>query len=399
MVIDIHCHAGYSAWSVARTAALCERAGQPAPARFSFEPDGACGKAGFDSYFSRRVMSKWGMICRWGIVRNALGVDWRLGPGDALDDQITAFNDKHLRTARTDRIVLLAFDEYHTNEGRPLGPPPPRTLRQKWRDAIFGGLVPEAPGGVPPNKGSDLYVSNTLTLALCRGNPQSLLFGASLHPYRVDEGRMAAELLPELKASGAVLIKWLPLHMNIRAADPRTVAFFRAAHELELPLLIHYGGEMTLALQHPEFIDPAELLDILRLLRREGRMPTVIVAHSATPSHRLQSSAACERFLAALETEFRDSPLYADISGMAGPGRAPWLLRLASRRDLHDKLVWATDFPIPPIAEVFMPFMGIRAARRLRLIQSWIDRDLELKRALGFDEGVFTRGAEILRCG
>ncbi len=395
MLIDLHCHAGYSHWTTARTAAL---GGADERGRFSFETHGSGGNLGLDSYFSSRVMAKWGLLCRWGIVRRALGVDWRLGPGPELDDQITAFNDRHLLGCRSaQQCVLLAFDEYHTDAGVPLGPPRQSTLGDKWRNLAFGGLVSDGANQPERLRGSDLYVSNSLALALSRREPDRLLFGASLHPYRSHNGRSAAELLPELQQAGAVLIKWLPLHMNINAADPRTVDFIRAAHRVGLPLLIHYGGEMTLALQHPEFIDPAPLLDVLRALRQEGCMPVVVVAHAATPSHRLQSSASCESFLSALGGEFRDAPLYADISGMAGPGRAPWLLRLARRRGLHDKLVWATDFPIPPVVEVFAPWLGWRDSMRIRRIPSWIDRDIELKRALGFDSGIFTRGAEIVQ--
>ena len=384
MIIDVHCHAGYSAWTVERTVELAAGAGESAPTieRFSFEPAGAQGRGGFDSYFSPRVMRKWGLVCRWRFVRQALGVDWRLDAGRAMDDQITAFHQRQVATqTAVDRIVLLAFDEYHTDEGRPLGPPAARAGRSPLFDRALG---------------SDLYASNTLVRALCARDRRRFLLGASLHPYRAHAGRPAWECLPELKSAGAVLVKWLPLHMNIRASDPRTVAFLRAAHELNLAVLVHYGGEVTLALQHPQFIDPADMLDVLRRLRREGNMPTVIVAHAATPSTRLHSSRSCERFLDALGGEFRNAPLYADISGLSGPGRARWLIRLSRRRELHDKLVWATDFPIPPIVEVFAPWLGLRQTRRLRGIRSWFDRDLELKRALGFHPHVFTRAADLL---
>src|SRR5262245_31779681 len=100
MIIDVHCHVGYSARKV-----------DPAMLRFSFEQKGAAGHPGFDSYFSPRVMWKWGLLCRWWFTRNALGVDWRLGIGDALDAQITAFDERHMLGAKdVDRIVLLAFD-------------------------------------------------------------------------------------------------------------------------------------------------------------------------------------------------------------------------------------------------------------------------------------------------
>ena len=67
MIIDTHCHVGYSAWKV-----------DAAIPRFSFEPAGAQANPGYDSYFSPRVLRKWGLICRWWFARKALGVDWPL---------------------------------------------------------------------------------------------------------------------------------------------------------------------------------------------------------------------------------------------------------------------------------------------------------------------------------
>src|SRR5205085_12182593 len=141
---------------------------------------------------------------------------------------------------------------------------------------------------------------------------------------------------------------------------------------------------------------PAGLLGVLRQLRREGGMPNTIMGRGATPSTRLNSSASCRRFIEALTGEFRDAPLYADISGMSGPGRARWLIKLAKRPETHAKLIWATDFPIPPFATIFWPWIGAGTVRRVRKVPSCIERDLALKRALGFDEGVFERASEIL---
>src|SRR5690606_28695608 len=114
------------------------------------------------------------------------------------------------------------------------------------------------------------YVSNTYARDLWRRHPLRILFGASIHPYRGCGDKTAVEMLDEVAASGAVLIKWLPLAQNISARDPRTVAFLRRAAELDMPMLIHYGGEKILANNHREHEDPAPLLQTLRELRQEG---------------------------------------------------------------------------------------------------------------------------------
>jgi predicted TIM-barrel fold metal-dependent hydrolase len=233
----------------------------------------------------------------------------------------------------------------------------------------------------------------------CAQRPDRYLLGASIHPYRTpDEGRMR-EMLEEVAAARAALVKWLPIHQNIDARDPRTIAFLRMAAEIRLPMLVHYGGEMSLSRQHMEFEHPGPMLQTLRELRRDGAMPTMIVAHAATPSFVWQSADGFRTLTDALLGEFADAPLYADISALAAFGRTTWLKRLARRRELHRKLLWGSDYAIPVMLRSFRRWLDRETYRRIAAASSWIQQDLLLKRALGFDECVFTRAAEILPIG
>ncbi len=359
MVIDVHCHIGFSA----------RRADASLP-RFSFEPEGAQGARGLDSYFSPRMLARpaWFFVKRW------LGVDPKLPAGEALDSAIADVNRRHwFDCSGIDRLVLLAFDEYHDDAGRPLGP---AEKGQRY--------------------GTDLYASNSFVRAQCAMHADRFLFGASIHPYRRDGDRDACALLEEVVAGGAALIKWLPIHQNIRAEDPRTMAFLRKAAELKVPMLIHYGGEMSLSRQHLEFEHPGPMLDTLRRLRREHAMPTVIVAHMATPSFPWQNRNGFNIFVDALAGEFRDAPLYGDNSALAAFGRTRWLRELARRKALHRKIVWGSDYPIPVMLAPFMLRVRRRERRRIAALPSWIEQDLRLKQALGFDESTFTRAAGLL---
>ena len=364
MIFDLHCHVGFSARRVAAEVP-----------RFSFEPHGAAGSPGFDSYLSPRLFGR----PAWFFVRRWLGLDRRLGRGEALDAQIEAVNERQWTATRgVDRLVLLAFDEYHDDAGRPVG-----MARRGQR------------------LGSDLYVSNSLVRALCAARPNRFLFGGSVHPYRVHEGPTgrgnACDLLSELAAGGAVLIKWLPIHQNIRADDPRTIAFLRRAAELRVPMLIHYGGEMSLSHQHREFESPVPLLRVLHGLRREGKMPTVMVSHAATPSFIWQSAAGHRALVDALLGQFADAPLYAEIAALGAFGRTRWLRRLARRKELQRKLVWGSDYPVPVMVRAFWRVLDRRTRLEIAALPSWIDQSLRLAQAMGYDQGVFTRAAEILR--
>jgi predicted TIM-barrel fold metal-dependent hydrolase len=350
MRVDIHCHIGQHQ----RT---CDDA-----ERFSFEPRNVY--APYDAYFSERLAHGIGMR----VGKRLAGIPANV---EDADRRIESFLLKHiLGSKELDRIVLLAMDQYHDDTGRPHG------SRRTGSEL-----------------GTDLYVSNTYIRSLWKKHPEKLLFGASVHPYRLG----ALDMLNEVAEARAVLIKWLPCAQNIDAADPRAVAFLRRAGELGMPLLIHYGGERALGNLHPDQEDPTNLFLALRQLKNEGcSLPVVVVAHVATPADWPFASDRYFRMLVKhLLGEFREEPLYADISGLTIFSRARWLKRIARRRDLHRKLVYGSDFPIPPTRWAFRRELGNKM-QHVKGLESWIDRDLVIKEQLGIDQEVFSRGAKLL---
>lgn len=334
--------------------------------RFSFEP--AEGYAPYDAYLSPRFLRG----VEFPLPKWWLGLP-RPAPGCDLDTVLEEFAIQQiLGTEQVHRIVVLAFDQYHTLAGEPLGP------RQKRRE-----------------HGTDLYASNTYVRELWRRHPQRILFGASIHPYRECNGATATDMLGEAAAAGAVLVKWLPLAQNIDARDPRTVAFLRRAAQLGLPVLIHYGGEKILSNHHPELENVSPLLETLRELRRENAMPTVIVAHAATPMP-FQRSRNFRALADGMLGEFSDAPLYADISALGLPHRAGWLKKIADMKELHPRLVYGSDFPLPCTPSVFLFRLG-RRYREVAAARFWLDRDVLLKSALGIPGEVFERGTALLK--
>jgi predicted TIM-barrel fold metal-dependent hydrolase len=353
MIIDIHCHYTFTH----RRANVAER--------FSFEPAERDGQPAFDSCLAPRVLRRW----TWRVWPWLLGMAGRQRPGAELDRRIEEWYEQHLLArGPLQRCVLLAFDAYHDDRGR--RPPFPETRRQR---------------------GSDMYTSNALIRATCRRYPDRYLFGASVHPYRA----AAVACVDEVFAAGACLLKWIPQHQNIDCRDPRTISVLRRCAAVGLPLLLHYGPEFTLANQHPEYRAIAPLLDVLRQLRREGGMPTVIVAHVATPVTPLGDWRSYRLLVAALLGEFADAPLYADISALATWGKLPFLWQLAARQELHHKLLFGTDFPVPLATPRLWRDPG-HAYRRVAGEASWPQRTLHIYRHLGFNEIVFHRAATLL---
>lgn len=367
MIIDVHCHYTLTQRRAAGPAAPgAGTAGRVADSeRFSFEPALEDGGPAWDSFISPRATRRLSFRgFQW-----LLGLDPRLAPGAELDAALErVFADHLLAPGPIERHVLLAFDRYHDAAGR--RPPPPVTRR---------------------DRGSDIYSSNTFIRAVCRRHPGRFLFGASVHPYREN----AVACIDEVCDAGAVLLKWLPLHQNIDIADPRTLAVLRRCAARELPVLVHYGSEFTLATQHPEFVSVAPLLDVLGRLRRDGALPTTIVAHVATPVTPLGSEASHGRLIAALRGEFADAPLYADISALTTWGKIRYLRSVAAAQDLHPKLLFGTDFPVPlGLPRLRSDLRG--AYRPIAAERSWPQQVARVARAVGFNEITLHQAGDVL---
>ena len=352
MILDIHCHYTFTQ----RRAADIER--------FSFEPLEEHGQPAIDSCIAPRLSRE----LKWRAMGRMLGVDARQPPGEPLDAALDAVYDRHLiATGPIDRYVLLAFDRYHDDAGRR---PPFPTKRGA--------------------RGGDIYTSNALIRAACIRDPQRFLFGASVHPYRTDAPRCVEEVF----AAGACLMKWMPLHQNIDMCDPRTLAVLETCAEIGLPILYHFGPEFTLRTNHPGYEPIANLFDALHIQLRRGRMPITIVAHVATPTHPFGEHASHHLLLGALRGDFAHRPLYADISALAVLGKLPFLWRMAAQTDLHHKLLFGSDFPVPPA----LPLLSLGASfdGNPPHRDSWPNAAVAAYRAAGFSEIVFHRAATLL---
>jgi len=353
MIVDIHCHYTFP------------RLPATATERFSFESAESEGRPAWDSCLSPRILRRW----TWRAMQALLGFGWRLQTGEEVGRRLQEWYERHLcADGPVERTVLLAFDFYHDDAGR--RPPLPHRRSQL---------------------GSDMYTSNSLVHGMCRRHPDRFMFGASVHPYRAD----AVRCVEEVFARGACLLKWIPQHQNIDCRDERTVAVLRRCAQLGLPVLVHYGPEFTLRIQHRQYISVEPLLAVLRKLRREGSMPTTIVAHLATPVMPWGSRRSFRALVRALLSEFADAPLFADISAMTAWGKVGFLRRLARWQELHPKLLFGTDFPVPMALPRLRLLLG-RAYRQLVSAPAWPQRAACIYRHLGFNEVVFHRAAELL---
>ncbi len=238
---------------------------------------------------------------------------------------------------------------------------------------------------------TEVYIPNDF-VARETAKYDNLFFGASINPYRKD----ALQRLGQAKADGAVLIKWLPAIQQVDPSDLCLTPFYSKLIELELPLLVHTGAERSFPRANHDLGDPM----LLRLPLELG--VTVIAAHVATTG-KTENETHFKR-LVGLFPEYPN--LYADISSLTQLNKLWYLSKVLDHPEIHDRLLYGTDFPLIEtgllgvrlVSPWYFPFrLGWTRLWQITRIENPWDRDLELKKALGFGQEIFTRPAKLLK--
>lgn len=250
-------------------------------------------------------------------------------------------------------VVILAQEKVHDDQGRPV-----------------------------ENAGS-FYVPNDYVLTLSQQH-EEFLPAVSIHPARAD----ALDELERCLAAGAAMMKCLPNCQNINCSDARFTAFWERMAEARLPLLAHTGGEHTLPIVRPEYSDPRTL----RLPLECG--VNVIAAHCATKSGIRDP----EYFHVFAEMTRRYPNLYGDNSAFTVPIRGRHV-RECTRSPLVERLIHGSDFPVPVYGHFpwLRGYIDWRTFRRCEGLPNILERDYQLKLAMGFPPETFTRLWTLLR--
>jgi hypothetical protein len=299
-----------------------------------------------------RLRMRWWQRAFSGFMLRGIGL-----PADALEgDFDELYVEQLLRWVRGSSLggtVILAQDEVLDSQGRVLG------------------------------EGGAHFVPNDYVLKLAHEHPE-FLPGVSVHPARLG----ALEELERCLSAGAVLMKCLPNCQNIDCGDPKFTRFWERMAEAKLPLLAHTGGEHTLPVVRPEFANPRTLTRPLEI-----GVP-VIAAHCAGKSGLTDP----EHFPALVELMRKFPNCYADISALNIPVRSR-LLRCCLEPDVAQRLVHGSDYPVL-ISGAYAWMRGLitwQSFRQCAREANPLERDCLLKRAIGIDAAVFTRGWDLLR--
>lgn len=197
---------------------------------------------------------------------------------------------------------------------------------------------------------TEFHVPNEYVFELAEASDGRFLPVMSVHPYRRD----ALEALERWAARGGRLIKWLPNSMGIDPASPRCDGYYAKMVELDLTLLSHTGEEMAV-----DASERQKLGNPLRLRRALDAGVRVIAAHCASLGEDLdldQPEATRERvssldlFLRMMDEERYEGLLFGEISATTQFNRLGGALQtIVARRDLHPRLVFASDYPLPAL--------------------------------------------------
>lgn len=297
--------------------------------------------AGGTGCYVNKKMGQWARhpveVMKFSIYRRAAGVlDETKGDAQYIERLTGLLRGEPLHG----RAMLLAFDEAYHDDG---------TVNKEE---------------------SEFYTPNKYVLQLAKEHPDCFVPAVSIHPYRPD-------VLDELARGvegGAVAVKWLPNAQNIDPSSEKCDAFYEAMAKSGLALLSHAGEEQAVDAEEAQ-----KLGNPLRLRRALDHGVKVIVAHCASlgkgedfDDPAKPEVEAFELFVRMLGEEKYKDLLYGDISALTQFNRCGKLKKLLEREDLHPRLIYGSDYPLPAINALVrtgpLESMGLITGAQRRLL-------------------------------
>lgn len=186
--------------------------------------------------------------------------------------------------------------------------------------------------------------TNEEVLAVAQAHPDVVVPFFSVNPLRPD----ALESVQKYHELGFKGAKFLQNYWGVDTREAKFRAYFEKLKQLNLPLIIHVGNETSVSsVRECESLDmvtqPAQIgvktICAHMAIRYDGRHP--FHAISRDPKH------FGEEYFRLLEMLETYPNLYADLSAILTPARARVLPHLSRQSQIHDKLFYGSDFPVP----------------------------------------------------
>jgi predicted TIM-barrel fold metal-dependent hydrolase len=256
-----------------------------------------------------------------------------------------------------DRVAVHLF-------ARSLGVDPHRLKRQPYRTYIeamaqavnqsryvekaclFGVDARFDERGREVHRDKTVCAMNEDVLAVAASYPDQFIPFLSVNPRRPD----ALDLIDELVERGCRGAKFLQNYWGIDLNSERLIPYYEKLKQHKLPLIIHIGSEYTI--QSDPCYERVEMLDLPL-----GAGVTVIAAHMGLGrfEHKFRAWRNLSKqprhfdrdYFRLLEMLTQYQNLYADISAILAPLRARALRHLSEQKQVHEKILFGTDYPVP----------------------------------------------------
>lgn len=237
-------------------------------------------------------------------------------------------------------------------------------------------------GLVDCSETTSLLVPNEYLFRIVRRYPDLFVPCVSINPYRAD----ALEELARCTEMGARMVKLHPPTMDVDPNKPCLRGFYKQCYDRKVIVMVHTGHEHAAQVVGLHNCDPIKL----RLALEEGC--TVIAAHAGTGQFHNR-----ERFFKSFTTLVERYPnLYCDNSVTASMLRWRNLPEMLANSGVVERMIHGSDYPFPANGLVFWNRLVPRVTAKLVQEKNLLERDIQLKRALGVPQAVFERGARIL---
>ena len=268
------------------------------------------------------------------------------------------------KSKHVDKSILLAMDEVYDKSG---------ARHPEW---------------------THLYVPNMYIANLAKENDR-ILFGASVHPYRKDW----SDELDKCIAHKAVLCKWIPSSQQIDPSSDTCTPFYKKLSDHKLPLLCHAGPEYAIPTSNKKY-NERNNPKYLRKALDQGVI--VIFAHCALPYFGTldvdYTDDLAEFYKLFKEAERNNWNLYADLSALATPLRAPYIEDILNKIPA-ERLLFGSDYPIPASELSYTKTKNImkwiKFVWKMIHLKNPLDKNYHLIRKMGFDDSIFTNAQKL----
>jgi len=223
--------------------------------------------------------------------------------------------------------------------------------------------------GEPDWSKTHLYVPNDYLFQVVARHPQLMIPCVSINPDRRD----ALTELERCVEKGARVLKIHPPVQGVNLADKKHTRFFQRCADLKTVVMIHTGHEHSAPIVDSASANPRKL----ELALDQGC--TVVACHCGTGRCDDHPDMLPD-FLAMTR---RHKNLRGDTAVLGGLGRSRDFLRVLADEPVRDRLLHGSDFPLPALPMSFAGTIGTANALRLQRFTNLIQRDFELKEALG----------------